>query len=220
MTVTAVLGGTFDPVHNGHVKSALALADRLDATVAFVPCRIPAHRPQPAASAADRLAMLKLAAELDDRLRVDDCELNRTGVSYTIDTLRDYRARLGPSASLVFVMGVDAWLTLPTWEQWRSLTSVAHLLILGRPGFEPAPSKELADWAETCWVTGDDDLARMPSGRICYLVLDQVDVSATEIRDRLRRGEDITGLVPAAVHRYIARQQLYLLPATSCKNTN
>ena len=123
MTVTAVFGGTFDPVHFGHLKSALALSELLDATVIFVPCRIPAHRPQPLATADQRLEMLRLATVDHHNLEVDDCELKREGTSYTIHTLREYRRQLGESAGLVFVMGVDAWLTLPTWESWQELAT-------------------------------------------------------------------------------------------------
>lgn len=215
MTVTAVFGGTFDPVHFGHLKSARALAEALGAVVSFVPCAVPAHRPQPEASAEHRLAMLKLATEDVDNILVDDCELRRDGTSFTIDTLKLYRERLGSSASLVFVMGFDAWLTLSTWKDWQVLADVAHLLVLVRPGHQGVAGSVLRDWADTRQVDDVAELKGRPAGSICHLMLDQVDVSATEIRNRLNDGQSVDELIPEAVNRYITAHDLYAKSAVA-----
>ena len=210
MMVTAVFGGTFDPVHLGHLKLAHEIFLKLDASVVLVPCRIPPHRPQPVASAEQRLAMLQLALADEAHVIVDDCELHRDGPSFTVDTLRTYRARLGAQAPLVFVMGVDAFLTLPTWEQWQSLTDLAHLLVLGRPGYEFSLSGELKNWAAPRLTADIDDLSRSPRGLIHHTVLLEMPVSASQIRQRLADGLDVDDWLPGAVLRYIRDEQLYL----------
>lgn len=209
MTATLVFGGTFDPVHNGHLSSARDLLNLIEgARVVLVPCQIPAHRPVPVTPATDRLAMLQLAAEGFDAIGTDDCELRREGVSYSFDTLVAYRKQLG-SAPLFFVMGRDAWLTLPIWHRWRELCDVAHLLVIERPGGNGAAEPSLTDWAEAK-VTDLATAMRSAAGCIVFETLAQQDVSATEIRQRRQRGESIGDLVPAAVDRYISACHLYL----------
>jgi nicotinate-nucleotide adenylyltransferase len=209
MTATLVFGGTFDPVHNGHLSSARDLLALIEgARVVLIPCQIPAHRPVPATPAADRYAMLQLATEGLEAIATDDCELRREGVSYSFDTLSEYRARIG-DAPLFFVMGRDAWLTLPTWHRWRELCDVAHLLVIERPGVAAEAGSELSTWARH--KTSDLAMAlRSPAGCIVFETLAQHDVSATQIRDRRMRGDSIADLVPAAVDRYISARHLYL----------
>jgi nicotinate-nucleotide adenylyltransferase len=154
--------------------------------------------------------MTELAVACDDRLSADDRELNREGISYTIDTLRSFRQELGSETPLIFVMGSDAWPTLPTWESWQYLTDYAHLLILERPGDQGRGPAVLTDWAAGMWTEDIEALKERPCGLICRVSLVQVDVSATEIRRRLKDGESVTGLLPDVVHRYIVSEQLYL----------
>ena len=211
MTVTVILGCTFDPVHEGHLQTAKSIADLfVDCRVILIPCYIPPHRAVPGVSAGDRLAMVNLAIADDPRLASDDIELRRKGVSFTIDTLRRYRHELGPEASLVFVMGSDAWPTLPTWHDWQEMTDYAHLMIVERPGVHPPEPAVLGEWAAERNASGPEDLAGSGCGQIWRARLTQVEVSATAVRDILRNGGDAAGLVPAPVLSYITEEQLYL----------
>ena len=210
MSATILLGGTFDPVHMGHIRSAVLLAEMFaDARVVLVPGGEPPHRPQPIAAAADRLAMLTLAIAGQDALSIDDCELRRDGFSYTYDTLAGYRKRLGSGASIIFVMGSDAYSTLPTWHRWRELCDLAHLLVLRRPDkAEPEPD-HLRAWSRLRTMAGPEAMLERPVGGICHLTLAQMDVSASRIREMLAHGDSIKGLTPGEVNRYIITRQLY-----------
>ena len=134
-------GGTFDPVHLGHLAIARAVADALSAPVHLLPAADPPHRARPGVSAEQRALMLDLAVACDARLRVDRRELQRQGPSYTVDTVRELRAQCGPDTALVWVLGIDSLRQLDTWHHWRELFEHAHLLAVERPG---APVGE--DW--------------------------------------------------------------------------
>jgi nicotinate-nucleotide adenylyltransferase len=211
MKTVLVFGGTFDPVHVGHVGSAMALLKLFnDACVYFVPCKVPPHRPEPAASPDQRIAMLRLAVAGVPGLEVDDCELRREGTSYTFDTLKAFRQQLSDSVSLIFVMGHDSWLTLPTWNRWRELCDVAHLMVLRRPKSEGSESTELASWSAQRRLEDAAELQQSSAGNICELMLTQFDVSATQIRKQLMQGGEIDPLLHFDVSRYIREQNLYL----------
>lgn len=216
MSATLIFGGTFDPVHVGHIRSAQALVNLFRAADLYlVPCQIPPHRPEPAATPADRLNMLKLAAKGLDNIFVDDSELNRYGTSYTYDTLKMYRTSAGEKHPLMFIMGSDSWLTLPTWHQWRELTDLAHLIILSRPGIDTGMSSSLMDWKSGKVVDDWAALLASPAGSIVNLQLEQVGVSASQVRSLIHQDESIEGLVHGEVDRYIRSHDLYLATAPS-----
>lgn len=183
-----VFGGSFDPVHMGHLIAAQEAATRLGLDqVRLVPAgRQPFKRDAHAAPAADRLAMLRLAVEGDARLAVDDREIRRPGPSYTVDTLRELRAA-HPDAELCLLVGADAAEDLPTWHDAATIPSLARVVVLTRPGAR-APTHPLI--AQTLEVPG-------------------IDIAATDVRARCRRGESVRYLVPDAVARYIAERRLY-----------
>ena len=210
MNSTLVFGGTFDPVHRGHIESARAVLRLLgDVDIYLVPCQIPAHRPTPAASPEDRLKMLQLAVASEDRIFVDDCELRRKGTSFTVDTLFGYRKRLGESASLMFLMGRDSWVTLPGWNRWEELTGLAHLLILQRPGSDQGSPEVLRKWRKFRQVQSPQETMNSSSGKVCFLSLDQINVSASGLRDRIAEGSSIEGDVNPLVMSYIRQHNLY-----------
>jgi nicotinate-nucleotide adenylyltransferase len=183
-----VFGGSFDPVHLGHLIAAQEAATRLGLDqVRLVPAGVqPLKRDAHAAPAADRLAMLRLAVEGDARLVVDDRELRRPGPSYTVDTLRELRAA-HPDAELCMLVGADAAADLPTWHEATAIPSLARVVVLTRPGVRP-PAHPLI--AQTLDVPA-------------------IDIAATDVRARCRRGESVRYLVPDAVARYIAERRLY-----------
>ncbi len=211
MSVTLLLGGTFDPIHFGHVQSASALmALFADCRTILVPSKIPPHRGTPSARPEQRLDMLQLAVADVSGLESDDCELRREGRSYTFDTLRGYRQQ-SDNQPLVFAMGADAWVTLPTWHRWRELCELAHLVIMMRPGTEALEEpSELSDWARSKTVDETGRLTEKAAGLICRVELTQFDVSATEVRQAIKNGVSTIDMLHPKVAEYIARHQLYL----------
>jgi nicotinate-nucleotide adenylyltransferase len=183
-----IFGGSFDPVHTGHITVALAAGQALGAgAVHLVPAAVqPLKADRRLASAEDRLAMLRLATREHDLLVVDDREVRRGGVSYTVDTLREMRAEFAADR-LCLMIGADAAHELPQWRERAEITRLAQIVVLTRPG-APAPRHRLIDGV---------------------LEVPAVAVSATEIRGRVARGEPIRGLVPDAVAEYIAFHGLY-----------
>ena len=211
----AILGGTFDPVHYGHlrlgdeVRRALGLA-----RLRLVPAGDPPHRGGPRASAADRLAMLKLAAEEFPGLVVDPREIERGGKSYTVLTLEELR-REAPQRPLLLVVGADAFLGFPTWHRWRRIFDLAHVVVVARPGValaESLPPELRAQWLAR--ITDDRSvLFSQPSGAIFEQPIAPQPISATQIRAQLARGAgglpDVVRLLPPAVLAYIDRHRLY-----------
>jgi nicotinate-nucleotide adenylyltransferase len=210
----ALLGGTFDPVHYGHLR----LADEVSRALApievrLVPARDPPHRGAPHASAAHRLAMLRLAQQEFPELVVDAREIERPGKSYTVLTLEGLRAEM-PARPLVLIVGADQLLALTAWHRWQALFDLAHLLVVARPGvslaidaLEPHLRQE---WTRRC--TADVAALRArPSGAIAMQPVTPQPISATAIRQALAEGgtDAVRGLLPPAVLAYIRSNRLY-----------
>jgi len=208
-------GGTFDPVHLGHLAIARAVADVYGEPVFLIPAADPPHRPPPGASAEQRAAMLELAAAGDPRLRVDRRELHREGPSYTVDTLAEVRAQLGPALPIIWVMGIDSLQQLDTWHHWKHLFEIAHVLGVERPAGPVDPAWLLrhapAVAAEVATRRCDPaQLARSPAGGYAALPMRPLrPESATQVRVRIRHGGDWQSLVPAPVAAYIRQTGLY-----------
>jgi len=205
----ALLGGTFDPVHYGHLRAAWEAADALGAEVVMLPANVPPHRPPPDADAHHRLAMLELALRGQSRLRVDARELARSGPSYTYDTLRSYRAEIGASRPLVLLVGSDAFAGLPGWHRWRELFDLAHVAVLARPGVDDEVPSVLGVEVGPRMTTESRSLASAPAGRVTRIEVTQLEIAATAVRDSLERGIAPRFLVPDAVLEYIAAHGLY-----------
>jgi nicotinate-nucleotide adenylyltransferase len=191
-----LLGGTFDPIHVGHLGAAEAAIGcaKLDRVV-FIPAATPPHRAPAVAAAVERLEMCRLATEGDARFGVSDMELKREGPSYTVDTLGELR-RMHPSDELFLILGWDAARLFPTWRRPDEVRELASVVVVGRTGSQ-APRE--ADLNEASL-----------GGRGVVLCLEPTpDVSASEIRRAVALGESIAGKVPAAVERYITAHRLY-----------
>ena len=144
----AIFGGTFDPIHFGHLRTALELMQRLEFDeLRMLPCHMPPHRDNPLAAPSQRLGMLQLAVQEVSELGVDDREIERGGVSYMVDTLQSFRDELGASVSLSLVVGMDSFLTLPKWYEWERIPDLAHIVVVARPGSE---RPQLALWSGLC----------------------------------------------------------------------
>ena len=204
-------GGTFDPVHDGHLAIARAARDALDGTIRFMPAADPPHRPPPGANAPQRAEMLRLAIADEPGLRVDLRELHRDGPSYSVDTLRELRAEYGAAAPIALLVGADSLLGLPTWRDWTALFGLAHFVVADRPGsaLDARLPPALAEAVAGRWREDPAALREAPAG--CLLRLHQPlhAGSATEVRRRIRAGDAWRERVPAAVADYIVREQLY-----------
>ncbi|MBU2954010.1 nicotinate-nucleotide adenylyltransferase [Marinobacter sp. F3R08] len=205
-----IYGGTFDPVHHGHLRLALEMTDRLGVErISLVPCHIPPHRGKTGASPGQRLKMLRLAVAGEPRLHIDDRELAREGASYTADTLRQLRAELGPDEPLVMVVGTDAFAGFDRWREWQQIPELAHVVVVRRPGPALDPSGEPARLLAERGVAGPQSLHDRPCG--CVLSLDPplLDISATGIRERIASGRSPRYLMPDPVWTEIRHQGLY-----------
>lgn len=204
-----IFGGTFDPVHFGHLRAALEASEILGlADFRLLPAGRPPHRSPPVASAGDRLAMLRTAVSGHPVFRVDDREVRRDGPSYMVDTLRDMRDEKG-DAPLLLMVGQDAANGLDRWHQWRSLFELAHLVVLCRPDSDHDYSPELAREMLPRCAGSAAELMSAPAGLIWSIEVTQLAISSTDIRQRLAAGRSASFLLPESVIEYIQAQGLY-----------
>lgn len=209
-----ILGGTFDPIHYGHLRLAEELADVCAlARVLLIPAAVPNLRVRPRTSAQHRLEMVRRAARGNPRLVVDDRELRRAGTSYTVDTLHELRTVFGDETPLVLILGADAFLKLPAWSRWRELFALAHIAVATRPGAELeaslGDSAELHDEWRARGRLDSRALGERSAGRIVAVSISPLDISATDARLRLKRKASARYLLPDAVLDYIEANHLY-----------
>ena len=204
-------GGTFDPVHNGHVAIARAARDACTVDVHVLPAADPPHRPPPGANATDRAAMVALAIADEPGLVLDLRELDRDGPSWSIDTVLALRAELGPQQPLAWLVGADSFAGLPTWKRWRELLSLAHFIVADRPGSpsDQGLAPELVEALHGRWTDAPDRLRGLPSGLVLQLHQPLQAHSATDLRHRIGAGLPWRDLVPPAVAAYIIEHGLY-----------
>lgn len=207
----ALFGGTFDPIHFGHLHPVEALAHQVGLQqVTLLPNNVPPHRPQPEASATQRVAMVKLAIADRPLFRLDPRELQRSAPSWTVETLAELRQERGSQQPLAFIIGQDSLLTLHKWHRWQDLLSLCHLLVCKRPGYPAAmETDEMQQWLNNHLAPDAHALHHQPAGSIFLADTPLVSISATEIRQRRHLGESCDDLLPAAVSAYIDREGLY-----------
>lgn len=206
-----ILGGTFDPIHYGHLRPAQEVMRALGLDeVRLLVAGIPPHRPAPIATAIQRLEMARLACVEFPRFVVDDCEIRRPGPSYTVDTLRELRARVGERA-LCFMMGVDMFQGIETWREWQRLPRLAHLVVMHRPGWRVPDATDLPAWARARVAQRPDELTQSPAGRLIFQAATvPQDVSASRVRAALAAGNPVEQWLPKHVLDFIRRHRLYL----------
>lgn len=191
----AMFGGTFDPVHIGHLCAAWEAATALDAEVRLFPANVPPHRPAPVGSAVERVALLARALMGQSRLTLDTRELDRDGPSYSVDTLAELRAEIGPVRPLVLLLGADAFAGLARWHRWRDLFDLAHVGVMTRPGENPALDDELTVEVVSRRVGALSGAA----GQVIDVPVTALDISATAIRAALAGGGLPRYLLPAGI---------------------
>jgi len=204
-----IFGGTFDPVHFGHLRPALEVQQALGLNeVRFTPAGQPPHRELPHATTPQRLTLLRVAVEDQPGFVVDEREVRREGPSYMVDTLVSLREEVGPTP-LCLILGYDAFLGLPGWHQWHRLIELAHLVITHRPGWNHDDLDDALQSLVQQHETGLERLSEQAAGGLLFVPVTQLDISATTIREQIRAGQDIRYLLPDAVYRIITEQKLY-----------
>jgi nicotinate-nucleotide adenylyltransferase len=211
-----ILGGTFDPIHHGHLRIAQEALEQCNlAQVRFTPCGTPPHRPAPLASAKSRWEMVRLALNGHPDFVVDVREVFRTDPCYTVDTLAGLRAELGLQQSLCLILGGDAFMQLHTWHEWKRLFELAHIVVLQRAGGLPlGNAMNSADAAlqseyRARLAPGSSALHEAPNGTIFVADMPALEISSTDIRRRCAEGKSIRYLVADAVANYINTNSLY-----------
>lgn len=204
-----IFGGTFDPVHYGHLRAATEARELLPLDqFHLLPAGSPPHRSQTFASAEHRLAMLKLATDEFPELVVDDREVRRSGYSYMVDTLAEIRNEVGDSP-LVLMVGQDAVNKLDSWHEWRTLFDLAHLVVMRRPGSRHHYSGELFGVLQPRLVDDPESLVRSPCGLVFPLEVTQLEISSTGIRELIASRRSPRFLLPEKVIQYIDEHELY-----------
>ena len=206
-----IFGGTFDPIHFGHLRTALELHQALDlAEIRLIPCYQPVHRKLPIASPLQRLAMVNEAIESEKALKVDDIEIRRKGPSYTIDTMIELRKEL-PNTPICIIMGIDALLSFTSWHRWEEILELAHLIVAHRPQYQLPQTGLVADLLRDRLKKKQSALHQSLHGNIVLQPVTALDISATDIRKQFATGKNPRYLLPNNVYKYIQDHGVYNL---------
>jgi nicotinate-nucleotide adenylyltransferase len=206
INMIGIFGGTFNPIHNGHIQLAKQALERLALDQAhFLPCANPVHRGSPQVSSSDRLNMIKLAIGVDDRFVANTLELDRGGASFMVDTLRKVRKQ-NPNESIGLMLGADAFNRILSWKQPAKILELAHLIVCQRPNI-----KLNSNIFSEHWVQSVDSLNREKFGHVLPLAIKQSSCSSTEIREQLSvsTSESVISCLPTTVFEYIVNNHLY-----------
>jgi len=214
MSPVGVFGGTFDPIHFGHLRTAFELLHALRlGEVRLVPAGSPPHRGVPLCDARHRLDMVRAAVADQPGFVVDDREVRRQGPSYTVLTLRELREEL-PGRPICLLLGMDAFLGLPQWHEWHSVLDLAHVVVAHRPGWSAPGSGTLGELLAARGTQRVEDLQATEAGRIHVRAVTQLEISSTELRDLIVAGQDPRYLLPDAVRALIRDTGCYRPQAT------
>lgn len=206
-----ILGGTFDPIHFGHLRTALELYQALDlAEVRLIPCHQPVHCKLPVASPEHRLAMVQKAVISEPALRVDDCEIQRQGPSYMVDTLRILHENT-PHTPLCLIMGIDALLSFTSWHQWEEILTLAHLVVAHRPQYQLPHTGIVADLLKERLKHNATNLHETLAGHILLHPVTPLEISSTDIRKQIAMDKNPRYLLPDSVYDYIKQHGTYSL---------
>ncbi len=205
------MGGSFDPIHFGHIKPCLELAQscQLD-TIILLPCKVSPFKEHTHASSLHRWNMVNMIAANSDVFITDARELERSGPSYTVTTLTELSQEIGEQHKLFWILGADALQDFPEWYQAEEIMRLAHVLVLARPGYELPRNREKLDWLEKYLCTDFDELETRDFGCIYRTETQMLDISSTRIRTMIGEGKQPKYMIPGGVWNYIKRNQLYM----------
>ena len=203
------LGGSFDPIHNGHLLPAIEVAQQLQLQQLFLmPNHIAPHKSGSHCSAAERATMVNLAIQDKPQLAIDTRELNRDTPSYTVETLKEIRGQY-PNTPICFVMGMDSLMNFNSWYQWQSILNYCHLVVCARPGWSGKFNNTVQALLDEHQTTSIAALHQEKSGKIYFQKTVQYNISSTQIRHNIQQQITLQGLLPTPVERYIRDHQLY-----------
>lgn len=207
----ALFGGTFDPVHNGHIQTSRTIQASFNFdSYYFLPCNIPVIKPPTVANRQQRIDMLELVLKHYPEFKIDLREINRDSPSYMVDTLNSFRSEY-PDASITLIVGYDTFLSLPKWYQWEKITKLANLLVINRNQFANTPIpielKKLTEVAQQC--TSKELLVTHHAGMVCFFNAGSFQISSTDIRKKLKNNQEIEDTVPKEIQEYINQWTLY-----------
>ena len=207
----ALFGGSFNPFHNGHLSVANDLVDHLDLhELKILPSGQPPHKPCNLASNKHRLKIIELGIKNHlNSISLEEFELNNNATSYTINTLKHFRQKLGASKTLIFCLGEDSFQLIDTWLDWERLTEYCHLVVISRKGFNIDLNCKIKIWLQQHQCSEIKNLHDKPFGNIYFCKLAQIDISSSEIRNNIAKEISIKGLVPTKVQEYIVTNSLY-----------
>jgi nicotinate-nucleotide adenylyltransferase len=204
-----LLGGTFDPIHKGHVHLAQSVRKMMHlAEIHFLPAARPLLRASPRASEAARVHMVQLVVDTQPYFCLDEREIRRGGNSYMIDTLREIRVEF-PDTPLCLIIGVDQFSQFDQWKAWQDIPSVSHIVVTTREGFDCKLNPVIKDFLFVHKTDKVEDLQGEVAGKIFMLSLDTLPISSTQIREGITKGEDVSALLPESVAAFIEREGLY-----------
>ncbi|MFT5396315.1 MAG: nicotinate-nucleotide adenylyltransferase [Gammaproteobacteria bacterium] len=211
MPLIGILGGTFDPIHNGHIRLALEAKEQLSLDhVRLIPLNFPPHRSKPIASAVHRRTMIELAISNKQDLCIDLRELDSDEISYSVNTLKSLRQEFTDDA-LCIILGRDAFNKIDTWKDWEELLDYAHIIVANRPGESDEPgSQDLEQWVKQHQSSQLESLKENPSGTIYFIEIPMLDISSSMIRQKYLEHENIDTLLPPSILTYIKDNHLYL----------
>lgn len=208
-TAVGIFGGTFDPIHNGHLRLALELYEALNLSrVHLIPCYQPVHRKQPVASAQSRLEMVQCAVATEPALYADPREINRQGPSYTVDTLIDLRKEM-PTTSLCLMVGIDAFLGFPSWNRWSEILELCHIIVAHRPQYKLPSTGIITDLIQQRLQHDTAFIHDNIAGGILLRPITPLEISATDIRKQIAMGRNPRYLLPNRVFDYIQQHGIY-----------
>lgn len=209
-----LFGGTFDPIHYGHLRTAEEVAEALALTrLWFIPAALPPHKTERVSPFEVRLEMTRLAVGRHPRFEVSDIEGRRAGKSYSIETLRQVRREYGPDWELYFILGLDAVLEIPTWKDYAQLFTLCHFVVLDRPGYDRSQLERVLPREgprQFKPLSGEAGFGDEAGHKVLFLSTTLMDISATRIRGLAREGGSLRYLLPERVRRYIIKNKLYL----------
>jgi nicotinate-nucleotide adenylyltransferase len=206
----ALFGGTFNPIHFGHLNLANHLVDYLQVeSVRLMPCAIPPHRETPTISAEHRMAMLALATAGNNAIVADDLELKRASTSFSIDTVIQVRQDIGTQTPLFFCLGMDALSTIDSWHRWADLLDSCHIVACSRPNYQLPKDGVVTNWVEQHLCNDLSELKKQSHGYLHLCKIPPLDISSTAIRDSIKCGKSIDYMTSKPVVNYIKQHSLY-----------